>query len=309
MLGRTLRRLSAGWQAVHGHPVLACETVVDPAPFLGTVYASAGFTYLGDTAGFRRQAPGYTAHGALKRVYLRPLRRKAGELLRQEFLTPALLAGGPRVDPNTLPLDAPPGLVAALATVPEMRHRRGVRHLLATMLAVAVRGLLGGMPGCRAIGQWAQSLTPRQRQRLGCFRSPTTGRWVAPSTETPRGTRIAVDPDALSTAGATYLAQVLPSTGPLARDGKTRRHSASATEAPRHLLGVVRHRLLHWVAQADVGEQENEIPVAQRVLAPRPLEDTKACGFREVGYEKHGQLDGRWSDCVIVEKVVTENIR
>ncbi len=36
----------------------------------------------------------------------------------------------------------------------------------------------------------------------------------------------------------------------------------------------------------------------------------QACGFREVGiYEKHGQLDGRWIDCVIVEKVITENLR
>ena len=29
----------------------------------------------------------------------------------------------------------------------------------------------------------------------------------------------------------------------------------------------------------------------------------RALGFREVGvYEKHGQLDGVWKDCVIVER-------
>jgi len=34
----------------------------------------------------------------------------------------------------------------------------------------------------------------------------------------------------------------------------------------------------------------------------------RACGFREVGiYEKHGQLDGRWLDVVIVERVIGEN--
>lgn len=34
----------------------------------------------------------------------------------------------------------------------------------------------------------------------------------------------------------------------------------------------------------------------------------KACGFREVGtYEKHGQLDGRWIDCVIVARLILEN--
>lgn len=33
------------------------------------------------------------------------------------------------------------------------------------------------------------------------------------------------------------------------------------------------------------------------------------CGFREVGiYEKHGQLDGRWLNCVIVERILDSNI-
>lgn len=42
-------------------------------------------------------------------------------------------------------------------------------------------------------------------------------------------------------------------------------------------------------------------------MASRAL--CRACGFREVGtYEKHGQLDGRWLDCVIVEKVIAENL-
>ena len=36
----------------------------------------------------------------------------------------------------------------------------------------------------------------------------------------------------------------------------------------------------------------------------------RACGFREVGlYEKHGQLDGRWLDVVIVERLIPENQR
>ena len=32
-------------------------------------------------------------------------------------------------------------------------------------------------------------------------------------------------------------------------------------------------------------------------------------GFREIGtHEKHGKLDGVWRDCVIVEKIIPENI-
>lgn len=34
----------------------------------------------------------------------------------------------------------------------------------------------------------------------------------------------------------------------------------------------------------------------------------RAMGFREVGtYEKHGQLDGRWRDVVVVERLIPEN--
>lgn len=35
----------------------------------------------------------------------------------------------------------------------------------------------------------------------------------------------------------------------------------------------------------------------------------RSCGFREVGvYEKHGRLDGRWLDAVIVERLIPENL-
>jgi phosphinothricin acetyltransferase len=35
----------------------------------------------------------------------------------------------------------------------------------------------------------------------------------------------------------------------------------------------------------------------------------RRCGFREVGvYEKHGRLDGRWLDVVIVERLIPENL-
>lgn len=35
----------------------------------------------------------------------------------------------------------------------------------------------------------------------------------------------------------------------------------------------------------------------------------RTCGFREVGvYEKHGRLDGRWIDVVIVERLIPENL-
>ncbi len=35
----------------------------------------------------------------------------------------------------------------------------------------------------------------------------------------------------------------------------------------------------------------------------------RTCGFREVGvYEKHGRLDGQWTDVVIVERLIPQNL-
>jgi phosphinothricin acetyltransferase len=42
-------------------------------------------------------------------------------------------------------------------------------------------------------------------------------------------------------------------------------------------------------------------------IASRAL--CRACGFREVGvYEKHGCLDGRWLDVVIVERLISQHL-
>ena len=42
-------------------------------------------------------------------------------------------------------------------------------------------------------------------------------------------------------------------------------------------------------------------------IASRAL--CRSVGFREVGiYEKHGQLEGRWLDVVVVERLIPENI-
>jgi hypothetical protein len=271
VLGLTLRRLSTDWQEVHGHPILACETFVDPARFQGTVYQGAGFTYLGDSTGFGRKDTSYVAHDRPKMMFIRPLRRRALELLRQDFLTPELLEQGALVDPNTLVLSGPKGLMAFMAQVEDPRHRRGVRHPLASTLAICVLGLICGMRGYLAIAQWASGLTQEQRARLGCFRSPSTGLFVTPSADTIRRTLTHVDPDALSRAVVAYLASTFPHGAALALDGKTRRNSASNAEPQRHLLSIIRHGLLTLVAQANVGEKHNEIPVAQRLLGTLAL--------------------------------------
>jgi L-amino acid N-acyltransferase YncA len=79
-------------------------------------------------------------------------------------------------------------------------------------------------------------------------------------------------------------------------------------DAATRKLGVGR-RLLS--ALIDAARERGYWKLVSRVFpfnaASRAL--CKACGFREVGvYEKHGQLDGRWLDVVIVERLILENI-
>ena len=53
-LAGMLRRLPADHLAAFGQPLVAVETFTDPGRGPGTVYAAAGFTRIGLTAGYSR---------------------------------------------------------------------------------------------------------------------------------------------------------------------------------------------------------------------------------------------------------------
>ena len=53
-----------------------------------------------------------------------------------------------------------PGLLALLARVADPRHRRGIRHRLAVILALAVCAVLAGARSFTAIAEWPP--TPRR---------------------------------------------------------------------------------------------------------------------------------------------------
>jgi hypothetical protein len=71
-------------------------------------------------------------------------------------------------------------LLQVLAAVPDPRRRRGVRHGLAAIVAVALTAVLAGARSFAAIGQWAADLAPEQLSGLGLTRA------VAPDTSTFR---------------------------------------------------------------------------------------------------------------------------
>lgn len=269
VLGLTLRRLSQDWHSVHGHRVLLCETFVDPSRFDGTVYRGAGWTYLGMTAGYAKAGASYVEHGQPKQVWVRALMRHAPKVLRQAFWPTDLGADGPVLDPKRLPLEGRMGLLAHLQNVEDPRKARGIRHPFVSVLAVSVLAVICGARSCLGIAQWAQGLSPDLLRRLGCFCSPTTGKYAAPSEPTIRRSLSRVDAVVLAQVVSAYVANVVtrPAREHIAVDGKTLRGSGSQASAPRRLLMAVRHGLGTVLGQRFVGAKENEIPVAPRLLS------------------------------------------
>ena len=165
------------------------------------------------------------------------------------------------VDQRQAPLDerepVPVDLLAAVSAVTDPRARRGVRHGLVTILAVAVCAVLAGARSYVAIAEWAHDLTPVMRLRLGVRRS-------APSESTIRRTLQAVDADALDAVISRWLAAHTPppsSSGPrmIAVDGKTARGARGPDGRPAHLLAAFDQASGVVLGQATVDGKTNEI--------------------------------------------------
>ncbi|MGN9821705.1 transposase family protein [Streptomyces sp. SD11] len=58
-------------------------------------------------------------------------------------------------------------LVQLLARIPDPRRRRGVRHLVGALIAVAVCAVVAGARGFTAIGEWARDAGGAALERLG----------------------------------------------------------------------------------------------------------------------------------------------
>lgn len=264
VLAKNLQRLNEDWQSLYGHPIVMAETFVDPAHFAGTLYKASGWTMVGETSGYGRKNGVYVEHGQPKQVYLRPLFRRAREVLAAPHLSPELQPQNhAKLDINQLSVTS---LVDHLRSVPDPRKRRGVRHSFVSVLAICTMAVLQGAKSVLAIADFAQGLTPALLKEFGAFRSPSTGKWMAPSEPTIRRTISHVDGDALDDALGAYLGVLRPPDA-LGLDGKTLRGSKAHDAKARHLMAAVRHDLRVVLAQREVGEKSNEIPLAPKLLA------------------------------------------
>ena len=224
VLALSVRRLGGDWLAVHGHRVVLAETFVDGARFRGTCYRAAGWTEVGQTAGYGKHDMTFREHGEPKQVLLRPLFRGAEAWLVAPFDAPFLAEQPSRVDLNRVPLEGSEGLLAAMRRVRDTRGARGKRHSLGFVLGVAACGVLAGMRGYQQVADFAAGLPVEALRRLGGRPQAGTGRLRPPSEPTIRRTLTRIDIEAFERELGGFLAG-LGLHRAIAIDGKTLRGS------------------------------------------------------------------------------------
>jgi predicted transposase YbfD/YdcC len=106
-------------------------------------------------------------------------------------------------------VEAESALVARLSKVPDLRQRRGRRHPLVVVLALAACAtLVVGGDSVTAIWQWAARASQDKLARLKARRNPLTGRFLVPSERTFRRVLAKLDADALDAALGGWTADV-----------------------------------------------------------------------------------------------------
>ncbi len=204
-LALNLQRISADWVKSYGHPIAMVETFVDPSQFNATSYRAAGFIEVGRTKGYGIHAGNYYHHGQRKLILLRPVKRRAKELLTAPFLSPILLEGSerkPLADLNRLNLYQEDGLLERLGAVPEWRKGRGRRHHRSIVFSLIVCAILAGVKNeYIEISRWLESIPFRYFKRyFGCRRI-----YGRPSEPTIRRSLQSVDSEKLCKIVSSWL--------------------------------------------------------------------------------------------------------
>ncbi len=260
-----LERLSQDWLERWGHPLALVETFVDPQLFQGTAYKVSGWTHLGQTAGWKRDAGDfYIKHDCPKEIWVQELVRRACVKLRDPQLPPQWAT----VEAQALARCANTvkeigSLMESLRQqLPEFRRRQALGYPLAGMVSLIVMAMAtGARKGPEDLADYADSLSQPQLRALGFRRDKRTGQHRSPKKTTFTRVLAAVDAGALEQVLLNWQRRL---TGPIQDslvivDGKKMRHGGvemvNATNGKGQYLGGI-------ITQA----KSNEIPAARLVL-------------------------------------------
>jgi predicted transposase YbfD/YdcC len=168
----------------------------------------------------------------------------------------------------------PRPLIEVLADIPDMRARRGKRHPLSAILAMACCAMLCGYRSYSAIAEWGRNYGTGIAHALGFTHN-------TPCAATLHTVFRHVDRDDLEAKLGTWAESLVGSTPPapsageaaVALDGKTLRGSRKQGAPGVHLLSALSHHVGLTLAQQAVDAKTNEITQVETVLRQIVLQD------------------------------------
>ena len=260
-----LGRLSQDWLEHWKHPIALVESFVDPQLYAGTAYKVSGWSHLGKTAGWKRDATDfYIKHDAPKQIWVRELVKKACVKLRAAQLPPewAMVEAGATLRCTSTVKEIASLMLSLRQELPEFRRPQALGYPLAGMICLIVMAMATGVrQGPDDLAKFADTLSQGQLRTLGFRRDGRTLRYRCPKKTTFSRVLAGVE--------AAVLEQVLLRwqrrlTGPIQDslvivDGKKMRHGGvemvNATNGQGQYLGGV-------ITPA----KSNEIPAARQLL-------------------------------------------
>ena len=153
-----------------------------------------------------------------------------------------------------------------LTGVGDSRARRGVRHNVPSVLAVAACAVMAGMRSYIGIGEWVADLSQQALKKLGCRYHPERKTFVAPSEATIRRMLQNSDADELDSLMGQWLSSKVESEA-IAIDGKTLKGSRDGQQKAVHLISALVHQSGVIVGQKHVDGKTNEIPELRKMVA------------------------------------------
>ena len=260
-----LGRLSADWLARWGHPLAMVETFVDAQLYQGTAYKVSGWSHLGKTAGWKRDAADfYLKHDAPKQIWVRELVKNARRKLRAAQLPPDWAAVEAQARLRcTQTVKEIHGLMESLRRhLPEFRRAQSLGYPVAGLVALTVMAMATGVrKGPDDLADYAETLSQPQLRSLNFRRDKHTGLHRCPKRTTFVRLLAGVDARVLERILLHWQQQL---TGPIQDnlvivDGKKMRHGGvemvNATDGQGQYLGGV-------ITQ----DKSNEIPAARQLL-------------------------------------------
>jgi len=278
ILRLSLSRLDSDWRRHYRHGLLLAETFVDIEAYAGTCYKASNWIELGRTKGFERAGTDYyEPHSRPKRLFIRPLHRRARELLSAPDLPEPWKVHERCFHPGcTVKVPKLRSVFEQFNAVPDPRAVRGRRYPIGCLLSIAACAILAGAQGYEAIADYASHLTQPQRRTLRCWKR-RNGRYDAPCATTFWELFNAIDPAELDRTVCRVLKE-LQGERPeaIAVDGKTVRSTRPDAEHGNklNLFAALAHGKAVVQNQIAIDDKSNEIPALAELLEPLELDGT-----------------------------------